>query len=87
MDSTQFLLTVVLTVTTVLLIVVGWYLIFLLRDLRKLIGKINGIIDAFEKVGASLDHGLGELHGFITGFKTLTRVIDIFHKNRSGRTK
>ena len=87
MDSTQFLLTVVLTVTTILLIVVGWHLIFLIRDLRKALARINAIFDAFEKVGSSLDHGLSELQGFVTGFKTISKVIDIFHKSRNGRSK
>ncbi len=87
MDSTQLLLTVVLSVTTILLIVVGLQLIFFLRELRKIMMKVHHVIDAFEKVGSSLDHGLGEMYGFMSGLKTIFKVIDIFHKKRSDRTK
>lgn len=85
MDSTQLLLTVVLSVTTILLIFVGWQLIFLIRDLRKTLNRVNGIIDSFEKVGLSLDHGLGEMRGFMVGMKTIFKFIDVLHakKNKS----
>lgn len=86
MDSTQLLLTVVLSVTTILLIFVGIQLIFLIRDLRRTITRVNTIIDAFEKVGVSLDHGLGEMQGFLIGLKTIFKFIDIFHAKKN-RTK
>ena len=47
MDTTQLLLTVVLTVTTVLLIVVGIQLFFVLKELRKTLTRVNSIIDNF----------------------------------------
>lgn len=87
MDTTQLLLTVVLTVTTVLLVVVGIQLIFLLKDLRSLLKKINGIIENFEKVGISFEHGWGEFTGFISGAKTLFKVIDILHAKKNGKSK
>ncbi len=87
MDSTQLLLTVVLTVTTILLIIVGVQFIFVLRELRKILIKANAIIASFEKVGMTLDHGLGEIHGFISGLKTLFKVVDIFHSKKNGRPK
>jgi len=82
MDTTQLLLTVVLTVSTILLIVVGIQLIFVLRDLRITIRKINGIITAFEKVGGSVEHGFSEFWGFFTGIKSLFKAIDIIHTNK-----
>ncbi|MBI3619568.1 hypothetical protein HY214_00245 [Candidatus Roizmanbacteria bacterium] len=87
MDSTQLLLTVVLTVTMILLILVGWQLIFLLRETRRTLTKVNRIIDAFEHVGLSLDHGLGEIYGFMTGLKTLFKVIDVFHLKKHDKSK
>lgn len=87
MDSTQFLLTIVLTVTTILLVVVGIQLIFVLKELRKALKKINVIIEGFEKVGLSVEHGFTEISGFLGGIKTIFKVIDILHAKKNGKTK
>lgn len=87
MDTTQLLLTVVLTVTTILLVIVGIQLIFVLKELRKTIKKINGIIEAFEKVGGSVEHGFNEVLGFFSGIKTVCKVVDIIHNKKSGKSK
>lgn len=85
MDSTQLLLTVVLTVTTILLVVIGIQLVFVLKELRKTLKKVNEIISNFEKVGVSLEHSFSELTGFASGLKTIFKVIDIFHSKKNGK--
>jgi len=87
MDTTQLLLTVVLTVTTILLVIVGIQLIFVLRDLRKTIRKVNGIIESFEKVGGSVEHGFAEILGFFSGIKTIFKVVDVIHSKKNGKSK
>lgn len=85
MDTTQLLLTVVLTVTTILLIIVGIQLIFVLREVRRILTKANAVIASFEEAGAGLTHGLGELQGFLGGLKTVFKVIDLLHAKKNGR--
>lgn len=85
MDSTQLLLTVVLSVTTVLLVFIGIQLVFVLRELRKALKKVNNIIDNFEKVGVSVGHSFSELTGFVSGFKTIFKVIDFIHAKKNGK--
>ncbi len=85
MDTTQLLLTVVLTVTTILLVVIGIQLILVLRELRVALKRINGIIDAFEKVGGSVEHGFAELTGFFAGAKSLFSIIDILRRKKNGK--
>lgn len=87
MDTTQLLLTVVLTITTILLIVVGIQLIFILRDFRSLLKKVNNIIDELEKVGVSLEHGFSEVTGFLSGIKTLFRLINHLHIKKNVKSK
>lgn len=82
MDTTQLMLTVVLSVTTILLIIIGVQLIFVLRDIRRLLKRTNTIIEGFEKVGVSFEHGMGEIQGFVTGFKTLYKIIDVVHSKK-----
>ncbi len=87
MDTTQLLLTLVLTITTVLLIVVGIQLILVLKEVRKTVKKVNGIIESFEKLGGSMEHGFSEFIGFFSGIKTFFKVIDILHTRKNGKTK
>ncbi|OGK09252.1 hypothetical protein A2767_06945 [Candidatus Roizmanbacteria bacterium RIFCSPHIGHO2_01_FULL_35_10] len=87
MDSTQLLLTVVLTVTTILLVVIGIQLVFVLKELRKTLKKVNDIIENFEKMGVSLEHSFSELTGFASGLKTIFRVVDFFHAKKNAKSK
>ena len=82
MDTTQLLLIVVLSVTTILLIIVGIQLIFILREVRKLLVKSNNIVESFEKVGIAAEHGMGEITGFASGFRTLFKVIEFVHNKK-----
>ncbi len=87
MDTTQLLLTIILTITTIFLVIVGIQLIFLLKDIRKTIRKINGIIDAFEKAGLAVEHGLGEVVGFASGLKSVFKIMDVIEQKRHGKSK
>ena len=87
MDTTQLLLTVVLTVTTILLVVVGIQLIFILKDFRKLLKRVNNIVDQLEKIGVSFEHGFSEISGFISAIKTLFRLVNTLHAKKNVRSK
>jgi hypothetical protein len=87
MDTTQVLLTVVLTITTIILVIVGIQLIFVLKELRKTLRTVNAIIDGLEKVGLSVEHGFTEVVGFFTGIKSILKIIDILHAKKDGKTK
>ncbi|KKQ24332.1 MAG: hypothetical protein US40_C0005G0006 [Candidatus Roizmanbacteria bacterium GW2011_GWC2_37_13] len=50
MDTTQFLLTAVLTITTVLLIIIGLQLVFVLKEIRSTIKKIGVFVEDLENV-------------------------------------
>ncbi len=87
MDTTQLLLTVVLTISTILLVVVGIQLFFVLRELRIALRKINGIVESFEKVGGSVEHSFNEFLGFFSGIKTMFKIVDIIHNKKNGKNK
>ena len=87
MDTTQLLLTVVLSVSTILLIIIGIQLIFTLKEIRLSLKRINSIIDGFEKLGCSLEQNFSEVFGFITAIKTLFKTLDLLtnKKNKYGK--
>jgi len=85
MDTTQLLLTVVLTITSLLFTVIGIQLIFILRDVKQSLKKLNQIIEGFESVGVGLEHGLSEIVGFFGGFKTLMKIVDMATRKKNDK--
>lgn len=85
METTQLLLSVTLTITTILLIIVGIQLVFVLKEFRLTLKRVNQIIEGFEKIGVSFDHGLKEVAGFILGIKTLYKIIDKLHLKKNDK--
>lgn len=82
MDPVQLLLSITLTVTTIFLIVVGIQLIYLIRDTRQTLTRVNTILDSYEALGETLNDGLGEVKGFLVGVRSVVNFIDIFHQKR-----
>lgn len=80
MDTIQILMIIVLSITTVLLTVVGIQLFLVLKSLRKTLDNANKIINGFDTIGMGLKHGLGEATGFINGFKTILKIVDLYKK-------
>lgn len=87
MDSTQLLLTVILTVSTFFMIVIGIQLIFVLKELRQTLKKANNIVDGFEKMGMSVEHGFHEFVGFFSGFKTIFKLFEHLTNKKNGKQK
>ncbi len=83
MDNTQIMFTIVLTISTIFLVVIGVQLIFILKELREGLKKINKIIDNFEKVGGSFEQGVAEIMGFVSGIKSIIKLIDLLHKKKN----
>ena len=80
MDTIQILLLVVLSLSTIFLTVVGIQLVIVLREMSQALKNVNKIIQGFDTVGTGLNHGIGEVVGFINGFKTILKVVDITRK-------
>lgn len=87
MDTTQFLLTIVLSLSTLLLVIIGIQLVFVLKEVKKTINSINKIISGFESLGVGLHSGLSEVTGFMNGFKTLIKVADFALRKKNEKSK
>lgn len=86
-DPTQILLISAITVMTVLLTILGIQLLFVLKDLRRLLTKTNKIIDQLEKVGVSFGQGYSEIVGFFSGLKHLLSVLDLLAKKKKKKNE
>ncbi|MEO6508465.1 MAG: hypothetical protein ABIO02_00775 [Patescibacteria group bacterium] len=82
MDTTQLLLIIVLSISCILLTVIGIQVIFVLRDFRNTIKRVNNVVDGFESLGVGLDHGLSEVVGFFNGFKSIAKALEIVHHHK-----
>ncbi|NMB84202.1 hypothetical protein GYA28_02840 [Candidatus Roizmanbacteria bacterium] len=87
MDTTQLLLTVVLTVTTILMVIIGVQLIFVLKEIRSALRRVNQVAAGFEKIGLSVEHGFSEVVGFFAGAKTLFKIFEALQHKKDGKTK
>lgn len=87
MDTTQILLIVTLGTTTVFSVIIGIQLIQVLFELKKTLATINKITEGFEAVGLNLEHGFGEIMGFVNGFKTILKVFEIFTHKKNDKDK
>lgn len=74
-DVAQILLLTVVVIITVLMVVIGIYIVLVLRDFRKTIKYINSILGETEKI----THTLGQpATGFLSLLKGLSEGIHMF---------
>lgn len=84
-DSGQILIIAAITVMTVILTIIGVQLIFILKDIRKVLSRINKITDQIEKVGMNITHGSAEIIGFVAGVRKLFTVIEHISETTSSK--
>ncbi|PIZ64018.1 hypothetical protein COY16_00415 [Candidatus Roizmanbacteria bacterium CG_4_10_14_0_2_um_filter_39_13] len=87
MDTIQILLLIVLVISTIFLTVVGIQLALVLFELRRVLKNVNKIVKGFDTIGMGLKHGIGEATGFINGFKTVLKVIDLYKDKKNEKSK
>ncbi len=82
MDTTQLLLTVVVTVLTALLAIIGVQVVFILAEMRKTIEKINKIIDDTGQVTGGLSRSVTGMTGMFEGIKTGLNLVNLFGRKK-----
>lgn len=87
MDTTQLLLIIVLSISCILLTIIGIQVVFVLKDLKNTLKRINTIVDGFESLGVGLDHGLSEVVGFFNGFKSIAKALEVVHQHKKNNDK
>ncbi len=82
MDTTQILLNIIITITTIFLVIIGIQLILLIRDLRKVLGNVNKITSSLEKLGLSARANMQEVIGFISSIKLILKLLKHTNKDK-----
>lgn len=68
-DSVQLILLVVIVALTVLLVILGVQVFFILRDLRRTISKTNRVLDNANSITENIDGPLSAISSLTMGLK------------------
>lgn len=79
-DLAQFLIFIVILVLTILLVVLGVQVFFILRDLKETISKANKVLDNTSEITESVSTPLSNFSSVISGLKTGASFVALLKK-------
>jgi len=79
----QILLFLVVSVLTTLLALSGIQVYYILKEFRKAIKKMNGIVDDLQTISSSVAKPIAGVSGFVMGLKSGLDVINLLTKKKS----
>ena len=84
-DPAQTALFLVIIVLTILLLVLGVQVFFILRGLRQTIDKANKVLDDTGVITESVSGPISNLSSLATGIKTGSAIAQLLKKRKSKR--
>lgn len=81
-DPAQTALFLVIIVLTILLVVLGIQVFFILRELRKTIEKANKVLDDTGTITESVSRPIASLSSLTMGLKTGASIAGLFGKKK-----
>lgn len=81
MDPAQTVLFLVVIILTVLLIVLGIQVFFILKELRRTIAKTNKVLDEAGQITESVSAPLSSISALTMGLKTGASLAGLFKKD------
>jgi hypothetical protein len=81
MDPTQLTIILISIALTILVIVLGIQVWFILKEVRSSIIKMNKMLDDAGKVSGAVSEGVIGMSGFVNGLKTgISAITSLIHK-------
>jgi hypothetical protein len=81
MEPTQLTIILISISLTILVIVLGIQLWFILKEVRASIQKMNKMLDDAGKVSGAVSEGVIGMSGFVNGLKTgISAITSLIHK-------
>jgi len=84
-DPAQTALFLVIIVLTILLLVLGIQVFFILRELRKTVNKANKVLDDTGVITESVSGPISSLSSLASGVKAGAAIASIFSKNKKSK--
>ena len=82
MDTTQILLVIVVTVLTILFSIIGIQVVFILMEFKKMIEKMNKMLDDAGLVTGGISRSVTGMSGMVEGLKTGLSIVHFFGKKK-----
>lgn len=86
-DPAQTALFLVIIVLTVLLLILGIQVFFILRELRQTVSKANRVLDNTGFITESVSRPISKLSSLVLGIKTGASFVQMFRKNSRAEKK
>lgn len=86
-DPAQILLFIVILTLTILLLVLGIQVFFILRDLRHTISKANKVLDNTSEITQSVSAPISSLSGVLMGLKSGAKFANFLKKIKEKEEK
>lgn len=80
MDPVQLVIIIISLSLTILIIVLGAQVFFILKEVRRSLQKTNKMLDDFGKVTGSVGEGAQNLSGLVSGIKSGMNVFSSLRK-------
>lgn len=75
MDSTQIIITVISFALTILIVILGIQVFFILKEIRISFQKVNKMLEDFGKVTGTVSASVSEVSGFMQGIRSGMKLI------------
>jgi uncharacterized protein YoxC len=84
-DPAQIALFLVILILTILLIILGIQVFFILRELRQTLKKANKVLDDTGDITESVSGPISSLSTLVTGLKTGATIAKYFKKKENSK--
>ncbi len=87
MDLTQAILLSVIVVLTIFLVVIGFQAFFVLKDLRKTLGKMNQLMEDTDSLVSQVKKPIESVGGVLTTLTAGAGIAHLLKKLKKGEDK
>lgn len=84
MDTTQIVLIISISLITITITVIGYYVVLLLKELKITLSKTNQILDDTHSITASVVRPVTSFSEFVMGFRNGFKIFNKFFPNNKG---
>lgn len=84
MDPVQITIIVISFILTLLLVILGVQVWYILKEIRTAIFKTNTMLDDAKKVTGTVGDSVSSMSGVVSGIKAALSVLKIFRKKNDG---
>ena len=82
METIQALVVAVILVLTVMLVIIGLQVFYILRDLRRTIDKANRVLDNTESITESVNAPMSSFSSLLMGLQSGKTVVSLLNRIR-----